>query len=160
MNRKKWEREMERAEREWRQAFEDHLARKGIFFERLTNEVKAASLKQRWLRTFAGDANISGICTEPYMWHIFSFKRVGCYTEEEATKRFHAKRKKVCYLLFQHNDDAYVLKNPQAFTADDLCEHCDYMDVYVVDEFFRWTYVLTHEGDCGPYFCVAKKECV
>jgi len=157
MNRKMWEREMERIEREQRQAFEDNLTRKGIFFEHLTNDAKAVSLKQRWLRTFARDANISGIFTEQFMWHIFSYERVMCYTEEEATQRFHEKRKKVCYLLFQHADDAYVLKNPQAFTADDLC---DYNDVYVVDEFFSWTYVLTHEGDCGPYFCVAKKESV
>ena len=25
-------------------------------------------------------------------------------------------------------------------------------DVYVVDENFTWTYVVTHENYCGPYF--------
>ncbi|MBT2723991.1 DUF4275 family protein [Bacillus sp. ISL-46] len=25
-------------------------------------------------------------------------------------------------------------------------------DVYVVDKDFTWTYILTHEYFCGPYF--------
>ena len=30
-------------------------------------------------------------------------------------------------------------------------------DWYVVDRNFTWTYVQTHEEDCGPYFCEAPK---
>ena len=26
-------------------------------------------------------------------------------------------------------------------------------DWYLVDKDFTWTYVQTHEADCGPYFC-------
>ncbi|MDE6456785.1 MAG: DUF4275 family protein, partial [Dysosmobacter sp.] len=26
-------------------------------------------------------------------------------------------------------------------------------DWYLVDKDFTWTYVHTHEGGCGPYFC-------
>ena len=28
-------------------------------------------------------------------------------------------------------------------------------DWYLVDKDFTWTYVHTHEADCGPYFCQA-----
>ena len=29
----------------------------------------------------------------------------------------------------------------------------DDLDWYLVDKDFTWTYVHTHEEDCGPYFC-------
>ena len=31
------------------------------------------------------------------------------------------------------------------------------VDWYLVDKDFTWTYVHTHEEDCGPYFCRAPK---
>jgi hypothetical protein len=28
----------------------------------------------------------------------------------------------------------------------------DQQDVYLVDKHFTWTFVHTHEAECGPYF--------
>ena len=30
--------------------------------------------------------------------------------------------------------------------------HMDYSDLYVMDWEENWTFVMTHETDCGPYF--------
>ena len=32
------------------------------------------------------------------------------------------------------------------------------LDWYLVDKDFTWTYVHTHEADCGPYFCEVAKQ--
>jgi hypothetical protein len=38
-------------------------------------------------------------------------------------------------------------------TAEDIAALPASHDWYLVDKHFTWTYVHTHEADCGPYFC-------
>ena len=32
----------------------------------------------------------------------------------------------------------------------------DFIEIYVVGKNFKWTYIKTHEGMCGPYFMINK----
>ena len=47
------------------------------------------------------------------------------------------------------DDIAYRIENADALTAKILEQ---FIDVTVTASDFSWTYVKTHEGDCGPYF--------
>jgi hypothetical protein len=85
-----------------------------------------------------------------YLWHIFSYEKRNRLQEEQADTAFNREYKKSCYVFFQHSDDALILENAGALTAEDFGYE---EDVYVVDKEFSWTYVRTHEtGWCGPYF--------
>ena len=91
------------------------------------------------------------IYLDEFLWHVFSYDKRNCLQEEQADIAFNRESKKSCYVFYQHSDDAFILENATALTADDLISE---EDIYVVDKEFSWTYVRTHEtGLCGPYFC-------
>ncbi|MFE8699502.1 DUF4275 family protein [Cytobacillus sp. FJAT-54145] len=116
-------------------------------------------LRNEWEKQFANHLSQSdkksiylfdqdGACG--YLWHLFSYGKRNCLTEELANEAFNQAHKKSCFLFYQHSDTAFIIENASGFTADDL--H-DESDVYIVDKHFNWTYVKTHEtGWCGPYF--------
>lgn len=85
-----------------------------------------------------------------YLWHVFSFEKRECLSEEEAERAFNKQLKNKCFVFYQHLDDVLIIKKAREFEFSDLE---DESDVYVVDSDFKWTYVKTHEtGLCGPYF--------
>lgn len=84
-----------------------------------------------------------------YLWHVFSWGKRDYLKEEKAEKEFNNELKNTCYVFYQHSDYALILENASRFTADDLSNE---EDVYVVDKELNWTYVKTHEIECGPYF--------
>ena len=127
--------------------FEKQLRRKKIPFLFIADKAQAAVLKRKWLQHFAGGTDTRGIYIEDFMWHIFSYERVPCKKEDAATRQFLAQDKYICFVLNQHHDSAYLLSGAQALAPDDL-----YIDSYVIDVQFQWTYVVTHESECGPYF--------
>ena len=89
-----------------------------------------------------------------YLWHVFSYEKRDCLQGQEAEKAFNNEHKDSCYIFWQHTDNALILENADALNSNDIE---DENDIYVVDNEFNWTYVITHEtGLCGPYF--AKKE--
>ncbi|WP_372459295.1 DUF4275 family protein [Alkalihalobacillus deserti] len=51
--------------------------------------------------------------------------------------------------FYQQSNNAYKLNNADKIKAEDFNNESD---VYIVDTNFNWTYVHTHEDDCGPYF--------
>lgn len=91
-----------------------------------------------------------------YLWHLFSYEKKDCLQEEKADKAFDEIPKKVCYVFYQHDDDALIIENSSSVKADDFINE---KDVYIVDKGFNWTYVRTHEtGWCGPYFSRKDKK--
>lgn len=85
-----------------------------------------------------------------YLWHIFSYKRRDCLHEIEADLALKKEAKNSCFIFYQHSDEAYIVENAKALTAEDFINE---EDIYIVDKEFNWTYVRTHEtGWCGPYF--------
>jgi len=142
----------------YRKKMESRLSNKGILFEYITDYEKVAELKNNWLANFAAGIKMDDIHVDQCMWHVFSYKRLLCVDGNEATSNFHSQNKSQCYVFFQHQRDAYYLENAEALTQRYLIDGIDFVssDLYVVDKKFDWTYVVTHEGECGPYYCQKK----
>jgi hypothetical protein len=145
---------LDKSTRKYRKKMESKLSRKGILFEHISDYEKVIRLKNSWLDHFAGGIKTGDIYIDEFMWNIFSSKRLPCLEADEATARFVSQNKTGCYILYQFYDDAYYLENAAALIPQDLIEGIDFpgKDLYVVDKEFNWTYIITHESDCGPYF--------
>ncbi|SDH00306.1 DUF4275 family protein [Desulfosporosinus hippei] len=96
------------------------------------------------------------------LWHIFSYKARECESDEQARNSFKDILKDNLYsfyLFHQYKDTGYIIDNKfRAFSFDDLSQFItdhETADIYITDEQFNWTFVLTHEdGWLGPYFCI------
>jgi len=143
-----------KAARKYRKKLESNLSGKGILFEHILDCEQVAELKNNWLAHFAEGIKTSDIYIDEFMWNIFSYKRLSCSAGDEAAAQFLLQAKTQCYILFEHHKDAYYLENAASLTQDDLIDGIDFesKDLYVVSKRFNWTYVLTHESDCGPYY--------
>ena len=69
-----------------------------------------------------------------------------------ANEAFNTKQKTKCYVFHQRLPEVLVIEQAAALTALHFEQE---EDVYIVDEDFTWTYVVTHESDFGPYYGVA-----
>lgn len=128
----------------------DSLVKNGIVFT--THQDKGEELRHRWEQEFTTGINRSvkkSIHLNAFLWHVFSFEKLPCLTNDEAVNAFENQKKHTCYVFYQNRDVAYQLENAEKLSAEDFIkEH----DVYIVDTGFKWTYIQTHESDCGPYF--------
>jgi hypothetical protein len=121
-----------------------------------------AYLRKQWENNFANHISnkekksiyLNDACG--FLWHLFSYEKKDCLTEEQAEKAFNNETKKYCYVFYQHLDYALILENASMFTADDLLNE---NDIYIVDKEFNWTFVKTHETECGPYFSRKSGKC-
>ena len=140
--------------RKYRERMEQRLSAKGISFAYISDEEQVAELKSRWLSSFAAGIETDNIHIEQFMWHLFAYKRQRCIDGEEATEQFLSQEKSQCYIFYEHYKDAYYLEHATALTRDDFIEGIDFLssDLYLVSKRFNWTYVTTHESDCGPYY--------
>jgi len=140
--------------RRYRQDMEARLSNKGILFEHILDWEKVAELKNNWLTSFAAGIKTNDIYIDQFMWHVFGYGRLPCVDGDEATNHFLAQNKSQCYIFFQHHSDAYFLENATTLTQNDFVDGIDFVssDLYVVSKRFNWTYVVTHECDCGPYY--------
>lgn len=89
------------------------------------------------------------------MWHICSWKAVYCAAKEEAIALFTNQEKDKCTIFYQFIDDAYMVKNAKELTVHDVPYESHNMnrnDIYVMDDNLKWTFIMTHEEQCGPYF--------
>ncbi|MER2000909.1 MAG: DUF4275 family protein [Lysinibacillus sp.] len=84
-----------------------------------------------------------------YLWHVFSNKRRPHVLQKEANKAFDSKKKTKCYVFQQHLSDILMIGDGAALKAEFFTQS---EDLYIVDEHYTWTYVVTHEFDLGPYF--------
>ncbi|WP_028403288.1 DUF4275 family protein [Ectobacillus panaciterrae] len=126
------------------------LRNKNVVVTELVN--KAEDLRKQWESKFAGgisSAEKNAIFFEDFLWHVFSYEKLPCLTNEEAMSAFNSQSKKICYVFYQHSKRVFMLSATESLKAEDFD---DEDDVYVVDQDFEWTYVHTHEEYCGPYF--------
>ena len=110
-----------------------------------------------WLEVFAADIPNKAIekyvkAIGNYIWHIFSCELLdkSRYLTGEAAKKAYDKIDKSDAIFIdwfkdeETHDITWELKT--ANTLD------SFIEVYVVDKNFKWTYIKTHENMCGPYF--------
>lgn len=94
------------------------------------------------------------IYLDGYLWHVFSYEERECLEKEQANQAFNNVFKNQCYVFYQHSDYAFIIEDAASVKVNNFIEKDDLYesDVYIVDKGFTWTYVNTHEGNCGPYF--------
>ena len=114
-------------------------------------------LRERWLNTFAADVSEEDLGKHVlvgggYLWHIFSYNLVPCLEGDEARKALAELPDTECYRFYKE----YPPQDQPRIKAIEMSEVSSLpygLDWYLVDKDFTWTYVHTHEEDCGPYFC-------
>lgn len=124
-------------------------------------------VKERWLDAFA--ANVSEedlgkrvLADGNYLWHIFSWNLVPCLKGDEARQALEGCE--TPFYLFYYEFPPADMPRVRPISKEELsalpteCGAFDGSDWYLVDKDFTWTYVHTHEADCGPYFCKLKSE--
>ena len=91
-----------------------------------------------------------------HLWHLFSWGYVPCLKGDEARKAF----EDLQYTEAVRFYDGYTnnIENVSAIEkiSAKKVDKDKNSDVYIVAKDFSWTYVRTHESDCGPYLCVKK----
>lgn len=126
------------------------LRGKNIEFGELKNG--AAYLKEQWESSFANglsEEEKKQIYLNQFLWHVFSYEKISCLSSILAAEAFDNENKQQCYIFYQHSKHALLVEDAAELEAADFDNEDD---IYVVDRDFKWTYVKTHELQCGPYF--------
>lgn len=91
-----------------------------------------------------------------FLWHLFSWEKAPYVQKAQARESFNRQAKKSCYIFFEFSDDIVLIEDASKLKIEQLEEtyHFDFQDFYIVDKEFTWTYVQTHEDECGPYFYI------
>ena len=119
----------------------------------------------KWLAAFGGEVpadimNKNGFDIANHMWHIFTWGKVPCIEGDEARLAFDELQYERAFGFFggYSGSNGFYIESPRVIVKLSAAmldkKHCD---VYVFGERFAWTYVKTHESDCGPYFCLNRK---
>ncbi|WDV46320.1 DUF4275 family protein [Clostridiaceae bacterium M8S5] len=123
---------------------------RGVNF--VANVENANDLKERWINMFTTDIDDKvkeEIYFNSFLWHIFSYRKLIAKTGQEAREMFNNCNKNTVYIFYQHSEVTYFINNPQKLLASDFDLE---EDIYVFDVKEKWTYIHTHEQQCGPYF--------
>ena len=119
-------------------------------------------VKNRWLDVFADDVSEADLGRHVlsegnYLWHLFSWNLVPCLTGDAARQALAEAPGEKYLFYYEYPPEDMPLVRP--VTAEELASLTADAgavpggDWYVVDKDFTWTYVQTHEAECGPYFC-------
>ncbi|MBT2696634.1 DUF4275 family protein [Bacillus sp. ISL-40] len=118
---------------------------------------KGQELQKQWGEVFARELSKNQkrqIHYGQFMWHVFSYELLPCKKGQRARDAFDLVSKDECYIFYQNNQNALLIEKAASLKSNHIINEIDgYIhDVYVVDKDFSWTYILTHEENCGPYF--------
>ena len=125
------------------------LMRRGVVFVPIS---RPSTVKANWSRLFAAalcSEEKKSIYYDSYKWHIFSYEKVVALSKSKARQAFNRCIKGKVYVFYQHKEEAFLIENAHLLKSSDFDIDSD---VYVYDPVCRWTYVHTHESQCGPYF--------
>lgn len=119
--------------------------------------VSGPSLKRRWTRLFAtgiSQEQKKAVYCNQFRWHLFSYQVLPALQGEAADEAFLRAKKGQVFVFFQHCGDGWMLENAHLIRPEDFQTEVSspWTDVYLFDPENRWTYIHTHEPDCGPYF--------
>ncbi|WP_254790230.1 DUF4275 family protein [Paenibacillus sp. OK003] len=134
--------------------YNKNLEDKGVLVTELCEE--SEEIIQKWDNTFAkniGEEVKEAIYYSQYKWHMFSYVKQDCLTDNSARDAFNAENKNELYVMYQHTPFIQVFQNANNVIAEDFDSE---QDIYIFDQEFTWTYVHTHESRCGPYFYKVK----
>lgn len=115
-------------------------------------------LRGQWEASFAdhlSNDEKEEIYLKSFLWHLCSWGKVECYEKIDALKMFEEQPKTKCTIFYEFTDEAYLVENAKTLSIMDLPYdrlHWYYGDIYVMDWHGKWTFMMTHESECGPYF--------
>lgn len=115
-------------------------------------EYSCEQLKQLWDELFAADVSPADrlkIHYQQYLWHLFSYRKKVALEGQIARERFNQIQKDDVYIFYNDLEETYMVAGSEYLRDIDFDEE---QDVYVMDLNNKWTYIHTHESDCGPYF--------
>ncbi|WP_413367637.1 DUF4275 family protein [Lysinibacillus sp. 3P01SB] len=124
----------------------------------IESPVSAEALRKIWEKIFTVSLSTKEkerIFLDQFLWHICSWGAVSCAAKEEAIALFTNQEKDKCTIFYQFIDDAYMVKNAKELTVHDVpyeARNMNRNDIYVMDDKLKWTFIMTHEEQCGPYF--------
>ncbi|WP_327833053.1 DUF4275 family protein [Bacillus salipaludis] len=83
--------------------------------------------------------------------------KLTCLEKEKAIKAFENQLKNKCTIFYQFTDEVYLVENAKTLTVKDLPyqeDHMNYSEIYIMDWYKKWTFMITHETELGlgPYF--------
>ncbi len=125
-----------------------------IYFEERNN--MRISLIEDWELNFANGLTREDkerILFNEYRWHAFSYGVKEALMKAKARQAFNRARKNHVYVFYQNANDVFYIDKAEKLKSSDFDME---QDVYVADSDMKWTYIYTHEIQCGPYF-VRKK---
>ena len=125
--------------------------------------------KREWVRYFAGDVPVDEVekyilchgLAWNFIWHAFSWELVpeGAYLMGAAARRAFDEQNKDSAIAIDPFED-----NPKTVSLTDGLRHAaaieELTEIYIVGKDFAWTYIKTHEGGLGPYFCTKRTDSV
>ncbi|MET4560195.1 hypothetical protein ABIA69_001339 [Lysinibacillus parviboronicapiens] len=129
--------------------FRKHLTDKGVIISACE---EPQAILTAWDSIFAKNINEEtrqSIFYEQFKWHIFSYEQQACLKRDEARKAFDDVAKDELFVLYQCMPNVHQFSAAQHVVAADFDSQ---QDIYIVNRDFTWTYVHTHEEQCGPYF--------
>ncbi|AST90003.1 atp synthase f1 subunit delta [Sutcliffiella cohnii] len=121
-------------------------------------------LRGKWEASFASHLSTvekEAIYFKSFLWHLCSWEKVDCYEKHDAIKMFERQEKMKCTIFYEHTEEAYLIDNAKNLSVKDLPHdqfHMYYGDMYVMDWNGQWTFIMTHESECGPYFINASRK--
>ena len=115
----------------------------------------AAPIKEAWDLAF-GEAvpDRESVYYDEFRWHLFSYEKLAASSGDAARTALDEKQSQRLHLFWQGSDDAWEMRNAfdlDAETVDKIAEATE-KDLYVFDAEGCWTYAVTHEEACGPYY--------
>ena len=92
------------------------------------------------------------VSTGDFIWHTFSWELLDDYKflKGDAAKSAYDEINKRGALYIEWFKDEKTHDITWDLNSADALDKM--VEVYVVASDFSWTYIKTHEGDCGPYF--------
>lgn len=125
------------------------MSARGIKWDRC--KFSCEQLKQLWSELFAADisnADRLKIHYHQYLWHMFSYRKKVALEGQVARERFNKIEKGDVYIFYNASEETYLVTGSEYLRDIDFDEE---QDVYIMDLDNKWTYIHTHELDCGPY---------
>lgn len=132
------------------QRYEQMLHEKGAVMTELFEDRE--EIMGKWETVFTGmvsEQQKRDIYYDQFKWHVFSYNVIPCLQGEEAMAAFNTVTKTDCYVFYQNRYGMWKYSNAKNLQATDFTTQ---QDMYITDVNFKWTYIQTHESQCGPYF--------
>lgn len=110
-------------------------------------------MEKKWKENFLksiSDKQLKSCPIDEYLWNVFTYDIIIDYKiGEKAKQEFNNHAKGNVYIFEEHGSDVYHVYLPENITSS-MFRLLYGMDIYIVDENFKWTYIFKHENCNEP----------